>query len=94
MFKEYVTLQVIAFAVDVIITGSAYSVSGPVATVCIYDPHRRYQAWRFLSYVLVHIGYVYQWSMSEATNLCWYMCHTYRIYRRKKCTVKASLHAI
>ncbi|KAF4527186.1 hypothetical protein B566_EDAN006112 [Ephemera danica] len=49
-------IEIIVFIVDVSATGSTYSVSGPVASACIYDPHRRYEAWRFLSYSLVHIG--------------------------------------
>ena len=34
--------------------------SGPVDTdsVLIYNPRRRKEAWRFLSYMFVHVGYV------------------------------------
>lgn len=36
--------------------GSISSANGPVANVMIYDPYRRYQAWRFVTYMFVHIG--------------------------------------
>lgn len=29
---------------------------GPVATLFIYNPYRRYEAWRFVSYMFVHVG--------------------------------------
>lgn len=29
---------------------------GPVATALIYNPHRRYEAWRYVTYMFVHIG--------------------------------------
>lgn len=32
------------------------SVDGPAAQLFIYDPWRRYQAWRFVSYMFVHVG--------------------------------------
>jgi hypothetical protein len=37
---------------------------GPVGPIpeesdLIYDPHRRYQAWRFLTYMLVHAGWTH-----------------------------------
>ncbi|XP_048482328.1 rhomboid-related protein 2 isoform X5 [Plutella xylostella] len=33
--------------------------TGPIAKVFIYNPHRRDQAWRFLTYMLVHVGVVH-----------------------------------
>ncbi|GBP39100.1 Rhomboid-related protein 2 [Eumeta japonica] len=29
---------------------------GRIASVLIYNPHKRYEAWRFVSYMLVHVG--------------------------------------
>lgn len=29
---------------------------GPIAQIFIYNPHRREEAWRFLTYMLVHVG--------------------------------------
>ncbi|XP_026313453.1 rhomboid-related protein 2 isoform X2 [Hyposmocoma kahamanoa] len=33
--------------------------SGPIAQLFIYNPHRRKEAWRFLTYMLVHVGVVH-----------------------------------
>ncbi|XP_044260626.1 rhomboid-related protein 3-like isoform X2 [Tribolium madens] len=33
--------------------------SGPMAQLFIYDPERRYEAWRYLTYMFVHIGYLH-----------------------------------
>ncbi|XP_068086669.1 rhomboid-related protein 2 isoform X2 [Anabrus simplex] len=30
--------------------------NGPVATALLYDPKRRYEAWRYLTYMFVHVG--------------------------------------
>lgn len=30
--------------------------SGPMAQLFIYDPTKRYEAWRYLTYMFVHIG--------------------------------------
>lgn len=32
------------------------STDGPAATLFIYNPYRRYEAWRFMTYMLVHVG--------------------------------------
>ncbi|XP_034664436.1 protein rhomboid [Drosophila subobscura] len=32
------------------------STSGPAATLFIYNPYKRYEAWRFVSYMFVHVG--------------------------------------
>ncbi|XP_070161079.1 rhomboid-related protein 3 isoform X3 [Polyergus mexicanus] len=29
---------------------------GPAATLFIYNPHKRFQAWRYLTYMFVHVG--------------------------------------
>ncbi|XP_059470077.1 rhomboid-related protein 2 [Neocloeon triangulifer] len=49
-------IEMILFLVDVISTGDSYSVNGPIATVLIYNPHKRHEAWRFLTYMFVHVG--------------------------------------
>ncbi|RZC38501.1 rhomboid-related protein 2, partial [Asbolus verrucosus] len=33
--------------------------SGPMAQTFIYDPAKRYEIWRFLTYMFVHIGYLH-----------------------------------
>lgn len=30
--------------------------TGPIAQIFIYNPHKRQEAWRFLTYMLVHVG--------------------------------------
>lgn len=30
--------------------------NGPAATLFIYNPFRRYEAWRFVTYMFVHVG--------------------------------------
>lgn len=30
--------------------------NGPAATLFIYNPYRRYEVWRFVSYMFVHVG--------------------------------------
>ncbi|XP_073948022.1 rhomboid-4 isoform X2 [Choristoneura fumiferana] len=32
---------------------------GPMAKIFIYDPHKRHEAWRFLTYMFVHVGVVH-----------------------------------
>lgn len=57
-------IEIIAFLVDVIhfqddpdYEGNiGESVNGPAATLCIYNPYKRYEAWRFASYMFVHVG--------------------------------------
>lgn len=48
-------LEVILFLIDAV-QGKMYTANGPIANAMIYDPKRRYQAWRFLSYMFVHVG--------------------------------------
>jgi rhomboid-related protein 1/2/3 len=48
-------IEVIAFLWDVIAEGES-SVHGPAASLFIYNPYRRYEAWRFLTYMFVHVG--------------------------------------
>ncbi|XP_013145556.1 PREDICTED: rhomboid-related protein 2 isoform X1 [Papilio polytes] len=33
--------------------------TGPIAQMFIYNPHKRQEAWRFLTYMLVHVGVVH-----------------------------------
>ncbi|XP_006609467.1 rhomboid-related protein 2 isoform X1 [Apis laboriosa] len=48
-------LEIILFLYDVIVYKSP-SVEGPAATLFIYNPHKRYEAWRYLTYMFVHVG--------------------------------------
>lgn len=57
-------VEIILFCVDAA-KGSTLSVTGPVADVLIYDPRRRYEAWRYITYMFVHIGVVHL-----VVNLC------------------------
>lgn len=50
-------IEIICYIVDEALEpGSAMSAKGPVAEKLMYDPHRRREAWRFLTYMLVHVG--------------------------------------
>ncbi|XP_055612379.1 rhomboid-related protein 2-like [Uranotaenia lowii] len=52
-------VQVISFIVDIIYTDDGQmgmSTNGPIATIFIYNPQVRQQAWRFATYMFVHIG--------------------------------------
>ncbi|XP_065349629.1 rhomboid-related protein 2 [Cloeon dipterum] len=44
------------FLIDVTSTKDPYSVNGPLSSVLIYNPHKRHEAWRFLTYMFVHVG--------------------------------------
>ncbi|KAJ9576209.1 hypothetical protein L9F63_006942 [Diploptera punctata] len=48
-------LVVIAFLWDVIEEGET-SVKGPAASLFIFNPYKRYEAWRYLTYMFVHVG--------------------------------------
>lgn len=50
-------IEIVLFLYDVI-KHKSLSVEGPAATLFIYNPHKRYQAWRYLTYMFVHVGYV------------------------------------
>ncbi|XP_043224699.1 rhomboid-related protein 3-like isoform X2 [Amphibalanus amphitrite] len=61
VFMVLVSLvELVLFIVDGIRLGGV-TASGPVDTdsVLIYNPRRRREAWRFLSYMFVHVGYVH-----------------------------------
>ncbi|EDW30651.1 GL26733 [Drosophila persimilis] len=57
-------IEIIMFLVDVIHFQDdpnhndrlGESTSGPAATLFIYNPYKRYEAWRFVSYMFVHVG--------------------------------------
>ncbi|XP_029664302.1 protein rhomboid isoform X5 [Formica exsecta] len=48
-------IEIILFIYDVI-KHKSLSVEGPAATLFIYNPHKRFQAWRYLTYMFVHVG--------------------------------------
>lgn len=48
-------LEITLFLYDVI-AHKSLSVEGPAATLFIYNPHKRYEAWRYLTYMFVHVG--------------------------------------
>lgn len=53
--------------------------TGPIAQIFIYNPHKRQEAWRFLTYMLVHVGWVcylyllpsYPYSLTSMIQICW-----------------------
>lgn len=57
-------VEIIMFLVDIIILQDdesnqkeiGESTSGPAASLFIYHPYRRYEAWRFATYMFVHVG--------------------------------------
>ncbi|XP_076750073.1 rhomboid-4 isoform X1 [Xylocopa sonorina] len=49
-------LEIILFLYDVFAHKSSSSIEGPAATIFIYNPYKRYQAWRYLTYMFVHVG--------------------------------------
>ncbi|EDX17655.1 GD17034 [Drosophila simulans] len=57
-------IEIIMFLVDVIHFQDdpnyqdriGESTSGPAATLFIYNPYKRYEGWRFVSYMFVHVG--------------------------------------
>ncbi|KAJ1524359.1 hypothetical protein ONE63_010861 [Megalurothrips usitatus] len=48
-------LEIIAFLYDVIQNGRS-SVNGPAAKLFIYNPRQREEAWRYFTYMFVHVG--------------------------------------
>lgn len=48
-------IEIAFFMWDVASIGYS-SVDGPVAKVFIYDPHKRIEIWRFVTYMFVHVG--------------------------------------
>lgn len=51
-------IEIILFIVDESQGDTRYG-DGPVARMMILDPYKRKEAWRFLSYMFVHIGYMH-----------------------------------
>ncbi|KAL5277083.1 RHBDL2 family protein [Megaselia abdita] len=57
-------IEIIVFLVDVIYFQDdpnnskrlGENTNGPAAVTFIYNPHKRYEAWRFASYMFVHVG--------------------------------------
>ncbi|XP_043268251.1 protein rhomboid isoform X2 [Venturia canescens] len=48
-------IEIILFMYDAI-NQKVPTVEGSAATVFIYNPYKRYQAWRYLTYMFVHVG--------------------------------------
>ncbi|XP_077256193.1 rhomboid-4 isoform X4 [Temnothorax americanus] len=48
-------IEIILFMYDVI-KHKSLSVEGPAAQLFIYNPHKRFEAWRYLTYMFVHVG--------------------------------------
>ena len=48
-------VEIILFLYDAI-AHKALTIEGPAATLLIYNPYKRYQAWRYLTYMFVHVG--------------------------------------
>ncbi|KAH1019026.1 hypothetical protein HUJ05_006691 [Dendroctonus ponderosae] len=50
-------VEILCFCIDEVVErDSTKYATGPVATVFIYEPHKRYEIWRFFTYMFVHIG--------------------------------------
>uniref|UniRef100_A0A2S2QA75 rhomboid protease n=2 Tax=Sipha flava TaxID=143950 RepID=A0A2S2QA75_9HEMI len=49
-------IEVLFFSWDVLKLKSTESIQGPVASTFIYNPHRRHEAWRYVTYMFVHVG--------------------------------------
>ncbi|XP_050299558.1 rhomboid-related protein 2 [Anthonomus grandis grandis] len=50
-------VEIIFFCIDeATIKDSTKSGSGPTATLFIYEPYKRYEVWRYVTYMFVHIG--------------------------------------
>lgn len=50
-------LEIISHVTDEILEpGSTNYANGTLATALMYDPRRRREAWRFLTYMFVHVG--------------------------------------
>ncbi|XP_055599116.1 protein rhomboid-like isoform X2 [Uranotaenia lowii] len=54
-------VEIIFFVIDIIETNNQLgtSTNGPMATLFIYNPQLRQQAWRFVTYMFVHIGFMH-----------------------------------
>ncbi|XP_053683799.1 rhomboid-related protein 2 isoform X2 [Sabethes cyaneus] len=54
-------VEIIFFAIDIVKTNNQLgtSTNGPMATLFIYNPQLRQQAWRFVTYMFVHIGFMH-----------------------------------
>ncbi|XP_072934187.1 rhomboid-related protein 2 isoform X2 [Epargyreus clarus] len=50
-------LEIVLFCYDAALGKS--DTTGPMAQLFIYNPNKRYEAWRFLTYMLVHVGVVH-----------------------------------
>uniref|UniRef100_A0A1B6EF39 EF-hand domain-containing protein n=2 Tax=Clastoptera arizonana TaxID=38151 RepID=A0A1B6EF39_9HEMI len=50
-------VEIVFFFYDAFLGAS--SPEGPAATMFIYNPHKRYEIWRYLTYMFVHIGFVH-----------------------------------
>lgn len=49
-------IEIMFYAIDESTKASDDEMSGAVAEVLIYDPTKRYQIWRYFTYMFVHIG--------------------------------------
>lgn len=48
-------MEIVLFLFDVFAHRSL-SIDGPAATLFIYNPYKRYEAWRYITYMFVHVG--------------------------------------
>ena len=61
LFIILISLVEVGFYLYYCITMGEFSFTGPTPlhSPLIYDPHRRYEAWRFLSYTFLHKGFIH-----------------------------------
>lgn len=49
-------VEITTFVWDIVAQNSTEA-TGPAAIALMYNPYKRYEAWRFLTYMFVHVGY-------------------------------------
>jgi membrane associated rhomboid family serine protease len=48
-------MQIATFVTDMI-NADAVMADGPIGTKLLYTPYRRFEVWRFFTYMFVHVG--------------------------------------
>ncbi|XP_063982276.1 rhomboid-related protein 2-like isoform X2 [Diachasmimorpha longicaudata] len=50
-------IEIILYVYDIVtVPKKASLIEGPAAELFIYNPHQRYEAWRYVTYMFVHVG--------------------------------------
>jgi membrane associated rhomboid family serine protease len=48
-------MQIATFVTDMVLEDTV-TADGPIAIKLMYNPYRRFEAWRFFTYMFVHVG--------------------------------------